>query len=99
MARVALVGIAVILGCAACSTTRISNSSSPINVYLGDNGNLAAQGYTLAEADFSTFAKEVGSREVVILPNNYPSYGSAVRARDQLRAAGVQNVIIGAKPE
>jgi biopolymer transport protein ExbD len=68
---------------------------SSITVTVDADGQLAAQGYRLEPSDLADFAKDVGGRPVVIVPKGNPSYGKAVQAREQLKAAGVSNVILG----
>src|SRR5215212_3384408 len=66
-----------------------------LTVSLRPDGQLHAQGFTLAKDDLPTFAKEVGNRHVKIVPVDTPSYRTAIEARDALKAAGVSNVTIG----
>jgi len=88
----AVMGLAVVAG---CTWTNEDDGNRRIVVQIDHEGQLQSQGFTLAAADLSAFAKETGEKPVVLVPERGTSYGKAVEAKNQLKAAGVRNVAIG----
>jgi biopolymer transport protein ExbD len=86
----------LLLALGGCSSTNdLDSNPKLLTVAVMPDGELQAQGFTLAKDDLPTFAKEVGDRHVKIVPVNRPSYRTAIEARDALKAAGISNVTIG----
>src|SRR5215212_4907249 len=82
----AVMGLAVVAGCT--STNQDRDEDRRIFVQIDHDGQLQSQGFTLAAADLAAFARETGEKRVVLIPERGTSYGKAVEAKNQLKAAG-----------
>ena len=80
-----------------CST---SSRPDDIVLRLEPSGKIDFEGFSLQPHDFPDFAKQVGSKQVVLVPTTVNGqsvdYSMAARTREQLTNAGVKNVMIGA---
>ena len=91
LSMAAVLTLVSLVGCT--STTPAENRG--VTVLVGPDGALESQGFTLKPGDLQSFAKEVGDKQVVLIPLNNPSYAEAVKAKGELQAAGVSKVVIG----
>jgi biopolymer transport protein ExbD len=89
----AVIGLALVAGCT--WTSDDDNDGNRIVVHIDHDGQLESQGFTLAAADLPAFAKETGKKSVVLIPRRGTSYGKAVEAKEQMKAAGISDVAIG----
>jgi hypothetical protein len=101
MTRIILVGVlsCVLTGCATTSPQAVSSEPVVVTVAFHEGWTeLNSSPYgTLQPQDLAAFAKEVGDRPVYAVPQ-WGSFTQITEFRDQLRAAGVKNVIIGPPP-
>ena len=89
----AVMGLAFVAGCT--WTHDDDDDDRRIVVNIDHDGQLQSQGFTLTAADLPAFARERGETPVVLVPERGTSYGKAVEAKNQLKAAGFRNVAIG----
>ncbi|MGD0139117.1 MAG: hypothetical protein ABSD28_09585 [Tepidisphaeraceae bacterium] len=90
----------VILGGCAISEDHSQSATEvkgeDIVVAVQRNGDITEGNWVLSEASLPAFAKETGTRRVVVMAGtSMTDFSMAVRARDELKSAGVANVSIG----
>jgi predicted xylose isomerase-like sugar epimerase len=92
--HLSVTAVLALLSLAGCTSTTPAENTG-VTVLVGPDGVLESQGFTLKPADLQSFAKEVGGNQVVLIPLNNPSYAEALKAKEELKAAGVSKVVIG----